>query len=223
MPVIGRTKLPECFSEIAMNAVVQQEDWSLPHNLPKETVQIEKKRKDCAFLRQFDEKPSHIPGCSGTGRYRNSHSRGVCNWSARICVHLFFLTPRGDCFGVEQARAGRLWRTGAETLFAVAVSCICKCFLQWTLHWLCYAVNTCLCTKDIQCQDDEKQLALEIEVRCASCPANRIYHARHRGCHTRHRGYRAKHRSCHKRHRGYHARHRGYHARHRSYNTGHRG
>ena len=49
MPVIGRTKLPECFSEIAMNAVVQQEDWSLPHNLPKETVQIEKKEKTAPF------------------------------------------------------------------------------------------------------------------------------------------------------------------------------
>ena len=153
-----------------------------------------KKRKDCAFLRQFDEKPSHIPGCPGTGRYRNSHSRGVCNWSTRVCVHLFLLAPRGDRFGVEQTRAGRLWRTGAETLFAVAVSCICKCFLQWTVHWLCYAVNTCLCTKDIQCQDDEKQLAVKIEVLYACCPANKIYHARHKGCHTRHTGYQARHR-----------------------------
>ena len=88
MPVIGRTKLPECFSEIAMNAMVQQEDWSLPRNLPKETVQIEKKRKDCAFRRQFDEKPSHIPGCPDT---ETATAEGfVIGLPESVCTYFFW-------------------------------------------------------------------------------------------------------------------------------------
>jgi len=38
-----------------------------------EKKRIEKKRKDYAFRRQFNEKPSIIPGCPGDGTVKDNY------------------------------------------------------------------------------------------------------------------------------------------------------
>ena len=53
--------------------------------MKKDPIEKEKKRKDYAFWRQFNEKPSIVPGCPG--------NRSSCNESCDFARKVYFLLP----------------------------------------------------------------------------------------------------------------------------------